>query len=394
MIRFALIQLISLLTFSSLMGQQWTNSEIEIANTAKNATYMTQEERDVIKYINLARLNGEKFFNTFFKDYSIRYRIDTTEVVYYKSLETELLELSALYPLQVCEQLTKCAKEGALWQKNNNEIGHEGVWERFDKYGIETSKSGENCSYGVSSAIDVVCQLLHDDGVRSLGHRKNILSVEYTAVGVGGETHPSYKYVFVLDFANNLEKLSLPQEYASQAKKASSKIIHETNGNEGVLIDNRKPMTFDTEEGGVSHRYKTVKINGSWWFAQNISFEKTFVSGYNDDKKNAETYGLMYRYSETFDVCPDGWHIPTKAEWEGVLNSNQKNLLNFTKCGERSCHSVYSNIGSSGKYWTSTKIEGGDKSSYYWTVKYNSNETTTFERTWEHDALYVRCKQD
>jgi len=89
--------------------------------------------------------------------------------------------------------------------------------------------------------------------------------------------------------------------------------------------------------------YSTVKIGDQCWFAENLNVG-TMVEGgqvqtdnsaiekhcYNDKKENCDTYGGLYQWKEamqyteeeeTQGVCPEGWHIPTDAEWH-VLESH------------------------------------------------------------------------
>ena len=61
-------------------------------------------------------------------------------------------------------------------------------------------KMGENCSYGYNDSESIVMSLLIDEGVASLGHRKNILSKDFKRVGVAIGKHPTYKYCAVMDF--------------------------------------------------------------------------------------------------------------------------------------------------------------------------------------------------
>ena len=52
-----------------LQEEVWTKEELTAANTAGDAKYLTGEEKDMVIYMNLARMDGEKFFNTYFQDY-------------------------------------------------------------------------------------------------------------------------------------------------------------------------------------------------------------------------------------------------------------------------------------------------------------------------------------
>ena len=66
-------------------------------------------------------------------------------------------------------------------------------------------------------------------------------------------------------------------------------------------------ITLDTENGRVVQT----------WMAENLDFTPS-TSGwwcYDDDQNNCDTYGKLYSQEVAFTVCPDGWHLPTEAEW-------------------------------------------------------------------------------
>lgn len=81
--------------------------------------------------------------------------------------------------------------------------------------------------------------------------------------------------------------------------------------------------------------YKTVRIGTQTWMAENLNYgtivndcdqrdngivEKTFYQ--NDSAANLQ-YGALYTWNEAMDwqksgtrgICPEGWHVPTLAEW-------------------------------------------------------------------------------
>ena len=47
----------------------------------------------------------------------------------------------------------------------------------------------ENISFGMDTELDVIFQLLIDDGVESRGHRKNMFNKDLKVVGVGIAKH-------------------------------------------------------------------------------------------------------------------------------------------------------------------------------------------------------------
>jgi uncharacterized protein (TIGR02145 family) len=80
------------------------------------------------------------------------------------------------------------------------------------------------------------------------------------------------------------------------------------------------PGTFkDGRDGKV---YKTVKIGNQIWMAQNLAFKAdSFCWAYKEDEKNVAKYGRLYNSKIAKNVCPNGWHLPSNAEWTILIDS-------------------------------------------------------------------------
>ena len=183
---------------------QWSTSEISQANTAKDLETLTEEEKKVIMLINLARLDGKKFKETFCKEYFVG---PTNS--YRQSLYADLIATKDLPMLKPINELCLCAKSHATEMGKLGKTGHfsangESPFERMSKYGYWYGAAAENCSYGFSDAIGIVMQLLWDNGVPGTGHRKNILNSRYKAIGVSIQPHKVYSFNCVQDFGDSI----------------------------------------------------------------------------------------------------------------------------------------------------------------------------------------------
>lgn len=199
-------------------AQKWTDAEFRRANTAANASYLTNEEKNVVMYMNLIRIDGEKFYYTFLEDYINNYNAKvrqyrnynelriTRSNSYYTSLLKHLRGVKNLQVFYPDDKLTMLSRGHAQDLNRNNLDTHESS--NGDKFSKRLSKyfpnraMSENIDFGYSNSLDIVCHLLLDCGVPSLGHRFNLLDQKYklNTVGVSIQPHPSYSWCAVIDF--------------------------------------------------------------------------------------------------------------------------------------------------------------------------------------------------
>ncbi len=192
-----------LFTLALFIGLTWSG-KCQNLNTAQGVDYLSDEEQKVIYLMNVARHNGNQFIRSYLNSYVKEKGMQNNE--YVKSLYRDLRKIRNLEPLKPSKSLTQAADYHALDMGKTGKIGHnssDGTSpnKRIRRF-FKGYTWGENCSYGYSDAIGIVMQLLIDDGVSSLGHRKNILKKGFKYVGVSIEPHKQYRYNCVMDFAN------------------------------------------------------------------------------------------------------------------------------------------------------------------------------------------------
>lgn len=186
---------------SRLLMMGWREPEIDSANTAAEAKFLQPEEREVILITNLVRLYPQIFLQRVLIS-GFTENISYEDNSYYRSLIKDLQSQKPLPALQPDETLTRLARDYAISSGKKGFIGHGDFDRRMKKIQCMGWK-GENINYGANDPLDIVVQLLIDNNVPSLGHRKNLLDASYRFIGVGMAPHKSeYRTVCVMDFSS------------------------------------------------------------------------------------------------------------------------------------------------------------------------------------------------
>ena len=207
---------------------------------------------------------------------------------------------------------------------------------------------------------------------------------------------------------------------------------------------------MDSRDGQT---YKTVTIGTQTWMAQNLNYAYTDVpykNGdytsdstswcYNDDASNCSKYGRLYTWAAAMDsvgtwsanskgcgkgkacsptypvqgVCPSGWHLPTKAEFETLFTavggqSTAGKMLKSTSgwnssgngtdafafsalpAGFRGSNGDYSVEGDDAYFWSST--EGNSNNAYLMDLNYYFGDAY-LDFNYKDYGFSVRCLKD
>jgi len=134
-----------------------------------------------------------------------------------------------------------------------------------------------------------------------------------------------------------------------------------------IIIINSANQFTDSRDGKT---YKTVKIGGQTWMAENLNYETGSSSWcYKNIPGNCDIYGRLYTWEKAKNICPSGWQLPSKSDFEALLNSAREgkandfnalkkdgsNGFNAFYGGLRKNYDDFSYIESNGFWWTSTE---------------------------------------
>lgn len=198
---------------------------------------------------------------------------------------------------------------------------------------------------------------------------------------------------------------------------------------------------LDPRDGKV---YKMVTIGDQVWMAENLNFESPGSYCYNDEASNCAKYGRLYKWSAAMDsaalysesgkgcghevwdcvprypvlgVCPSGWHLPSKDEFETLVSTvgdkstagkKLKSATGWEKlirepngtddygfsavpAGSRGSDGSYGQQGLYGDLWTATK---DGFTSAYSLYLFSEDDGTDVAGLDSRLAFAVRCVKD
>ena len=152
---------------------------------------------------------------------------------------------AGLPPLVLSDKLNKAADSHSENMANQDFFSHTGkdgsqAWDRAEKFGYKYSRMGENIAAGQRTPEQVVSSWM-----RSPGHRRNILSKDYTEIGIGHEYlsndkgKVNYNHYWTQVFGkplNNRSSNSSSSKPASSGSNRGSNSTLSTSGSEGNSI--------------------------------------------------------------------------------------------------------------------------------------------------------------
>lgn len=161
-------------------------------------------ERMILDCINEMRRDPRRFYDKYLPDY-IREKSGRFTASYTRSLKKDMYQAGSLTPFVRDPALEKCAalQFSYLARYKGKVLSHD---QGSVDFGERMKRAGLHClAENLYAAEDpdpvaVVLDLLIDQGVSSLGHRRNLLSPQFTHIGLASGTPRGGRSLIVMDF--------------------------------------------------------------------------------------------------------------------------------------------------------------------------------------------------
>ena len=176
--------------------------------------------------------------------------------------------------------------------------------------------------------------------------------------------------------------------------------------------------SFTDSRDGLS--YGVVKIGEQTWMAANLNFETAGSFCPEGDSRNCKRLGRLYSWAEAASVCPEGWRLPTKADFEKLIaemlkggmasskgdagaalkakdgwfkKGNGSDVLGFKAlpAGFRGADGKFDGIGGYAYFWSATEDDEFPESLAYYLFLSFSSDAASVNAFAKEDYRSVRC---
>ncbi len=143
----------------------------------------------------------------------------------------------------------------------------------------------------------------------------------------------------------------------------------------------------DTIQDVDNNSYKTVMIGEQEWMAENLKVTKyndgapiTYISGktdwqnatygaycwYDNDGTYKSKFGALYNWHAVVngDLCPAGWHVPTDAEWQQMIDYVSANGYPDSAAVALKADTIWINNGTGDDKFLFSALPAGSRSEY------------------------------
>jgi uncharacterized protein (TIGR02145 family) len=173
--------------------------------------------------------------------------------------------------------------------------------------------------------------------------------------------------------SEEIEESSSSEEVVEESSSSEEAVSSSSSFNFITKVKPCRNAEIDTCQYGVlederdGQKYKTVVIGEQTWMAQNLNYDiedNRRQSCYRDEPDFCLRFGKLYSWPGVMDydknrcqddascsltsnqgICPNGWHVPTKSEWDTLWSNvgfTSENLENGDEYGRTAVRGLIS----------------------------------------------------
>ncbi len=115
--------------------------------------------------------------------------------------------------------------------------------------------------------------------------------------------------------------------YTSSSSTAFSVVDPALDSTVAGACSGKDPKFTDPRDGGS---YYTTTFGGRTWLKNNLYYSGAGVSYENSEAMDA-IFGRLYTWNEAVAACPEGWHLPSGAEFAEMANALAPDGVTFSE---------------------------------------------------------------
>ena len=221
------------------------------------------------------------------------------------------------------------------------------------------------------------------------------------------------------DVIATLEEGKRSSSSVSSADSSSSSVaLSEVEGSSSSSVKADAGSRYDAAANTLKdlrdgRTYRTTKIGGQVWMAENLNYETPNSYCYNDSASYCDKYGHLYAWKDALNACPTGWHLPSVEEfvslielvgerweaggklksttgWDGGHNGTDDYSFTALPAGFKNESGVFQFEGREGFFWTSSD----ESSSYAYGIHVDTNEYAATFLDHKSISKSIRCMMD
>jgi uncharacterized protein (TIGR02145 family) len=179
-----------------------------------------------------------------------------------------------------------------------------GLVTRMEKFADSFAETGKWKDSGTKKTIsEWAIEVTANGGLDSI--RKNVEAWDL------GDTVPAFeKFIEAYADGDSIVLIVTPKSSSSETSVSSS--------SQDTTYNAEKNTLTDTRDGQV---YRTVKIGDQVWMAENLNYKTDSSFCYNDSAEYCAKYGRLYIWDAAMDACPDGWYLPSEADYATLIEA-------------------------------------------------------------------------